>query len=126
MAIHGLLDAALERHGVGAGCDILEALGHDGLGQDGGGGGAVAAFVIGLGGGFLDELGAHILKGIGKLDVLGDGDAVVDDAGRAEFLVQSYGRPLGPSVTLTALVRASMPFFRDLRASSPYLICFAI
>src|SRR5438445_526879 len=44
-ALDGLVDAAGPRHGVGAGGDVLDALPVDGLGQDGGGGGAVAGDV---------------------------------------------------------------------------------
>src|SRR5262249_31341631 len=59
--VHGLLNAAGQRHGVGAGGDVLETFPVDRLGQDGGGGGAVAGHVAGLAGGFLDELGPHVL-----------------------------------------------------------------
>ena len=48
-----LLDAGAQLHGVGARSQVLQALVDDGLGQDGGGGGAVAGHIIGLGGGFL-------------------------------------------------------------------------
>src|SRR5262249_53148044 len=75
--IDGLLHAAGQGHGVGAGGDGLEALAVDGLGQDGGGGGAVAGHVAGLAGGLFDELGAHVLVGVLQLDLLGDGDAVL-------------------------------------------------
>ena len=46
--VDGLLDAALHEHRVDAGDDGLEALVEDGLGQHGGGGGAVAGDVGGL------------------------------------------------------------------------------
>ena len=90
-----LLDAALEQHRVGAGGHVLQALGDDRLGQHGGGGGAVAGDVVGLGGGFLQQLGAHVLEGILQLDLLGDGDAVVGDGGRAELLVEGDVAALG-------------------------------
>jgi hypothetical protein len=64
--------------------------------QDGRGGGAVAAGVVGLAGGFLDELGAHVLERVGELDVLGDGDAVIDDRGRAPFLIEGHAVAFGP------------------------------
>src|SRR5262249_22002089 len=85
--VDALLDAAGEGHGVMAGGDHFEARAGDGLGQDGGGGGAVAGDVAGLAGGLLDELGAHVLVGVGQLDVLGDGDAVLGDVGAAPALV---------------------------------------
>ena len=54
-------DAALEQHRVGASGHVLHAFGDDGVGQQGGGGGAVTGDVVGLGGGFLEQLGAHVL-----------------------------------------------------------------
>jgi len=51
----------------------------DGLGEDGGGGGAVAGDVAGLGGDLTDHLGAHVLEGVLELDLLGDADAVLGD-----------------------------------------------
>ena len=76
----GLFDAALEIHRVHAGGDRLGAFDDDGLGQNGGGGGAVAGLVIGLGGHFADQLGAQVLELVGKFDFLGDGHAVLGGA----------------------------------------------
>jgi hypothetical protein len=84
----GLVDAALDLVGVGAGGDVLEAFGEDGFGVDGGGGGAVAGDVGGLGGDFLDHLGAHVLVGVVEFDLLGDGDAVLGDGGGAEGFLE--------------------------------------
>ena len=50
--LDGLVDAALEGHGVGAGGNGLDAFAVDGLGENGGGGGAVAGDVGGLRGDF--------------------------------------------------------------------------
>ncbi|MPM57556.1 hypothetical protein SDC9_104378 [bioreactor metagenome] len=75
----GLGDALAHHHGVRAGSQILQALADDGLSQEGGGGGAVAGHVVGLGGHFLHQLGAHVLEGVLELDLLGDGHAVVGD-----------------------------------------------
>ena len=86
--IGGLLDAALEGHGVGAGGHVLEPLVDHGLGEDGGGGGAVAGDVVGLGGHLFGQLGADILERILQLHVLGDGYAVVGDGRGAELLLQ--------------------------------------
>ena len=85
--LDGLVDPALERHGVGAGGQGLEPFLVDRLGQDGRGGGAVAGGVGGLGGRFLDELGTHVLVGIGQLDLLGDRHAVLGDGRAAPALV---------------------------------------
>ena len=67
----------------------------DGLGQQGGGGGAVASHVVGLGGNFLHHLGAHVLKGVFQFDLLGDGHAVVGDQGGAVSSPQDHVAALG-------------------------------
>jgi len=84
---NGLVDAALQIHRVHAGGDELGAFTDDGLGENGGGGGAVAAEVVGLRGHFAHHLGAHVLELVGELDLLGDGDAVLGDARGAERLL---------------------------------------
>ena len=93
--VDALLDAALEEHRVGAGGQGLQAFGHDGVGQNGGGGGAVTGDVIGLGGGFLEKLRAHIFKGVFEFDFLGDGHAVMGDGGGAELAVEGHVAALG-------------------------------
>src|SRR5581483_12349068 len=45
----GLVDTTLQQHGVRAGRDVTEPLVDDRLGEDGGGGGAIAGDVVGLG-----------------------------------------------------------------------------
>ena len=91
----GGFNATLEQHGVDASGQVLHALGDDGMRQDGGGGGAVAGDVVGLGGGFFEELGAHVFKGVFQLDFLSDGDAVVGDGGGAKLSVQGHVATLG-------------------------------
>jgi hypothetical protein len=93
--LDGLVDAALQEDRVRAGGDVLQALAEDALGEHGGGRGAVAGGVGGLGGDFLHHLGAHVLVGIGQLDLLGDGDAVLGDGRRPEFLVDDDVAALG-------------------------------
>ena len=85
---HGPLDPFLELDGIDAGDDGPEALVEDGLGQDGGGGGAVAGHVAGLAGHFADHPGAHVLVDVFEVDFLGHGHAVLGDGGRAEALLQ--------------------------------------
>jgi hypothetical protein len=63
------LDAALERHRVGAGGHVAQALADHRLGEHGGGGGAVAGDVVGLLGDLLDELGALVLERVLELDL---------------------------------------------------------
>ena len=74
--------------GIDAGHHGAEPLVEDGLGQDGGGGGAVAGDVAGLGGHFADHAGAHVLVDVFQVDFLGHGHAVLGDGGRAEALLQ--------------------------------------
>ena len=73
---HGHLDALLDLARRGAGGDLAHTLVHEGLGQHGGGGGAVARDVVGLGGDFLGELRAHVLVRVVELD-LKEGDVVI-------------------------------------------------
>ena len=87
--------AALEGHRVGAGSDVLQPFLDDGLGQHRRGGRAVAGDVVGLGGDLFRQLGADVLERVFEIDVLGDGDAVVGDRGRAELLVEDDVATLG-------------------------------
>src|SRR5262249_744467 len=82
-----LVDAALDVHRVGAGRDELRALEVDRLREDGRGGGAVTGDVGGLGGDLLHHLRAHVRELVLELDLLGDGDAVLGDRGRAPALL---------------------------------------
>ena len=94
-AADGLLDAPLEGDGVGAGGHVAQALADQRLGQHGSRGGAVAGHVVGLGGHFLHELGAHVLEVVLELDLLGDGDAVVGDGRGAPALADHDVAALG-------------------------------
>ena len=91
----GEVDAALEVHRVGAGGNRLGAFLDDRLGENGGGGGAVAGEVGGLGSDLAHHLGAHVLELVLELDLLGDGDAVLGDAGGAERLLDHDVAALG-------------------------------
>ena len=82
------VDAALEVHRVHAGGNRLGAFLDDRLGEHGRGGGAVTGEVRGLRGDFAHHLRAHVLELVFELDLLGDGDAVLGDARRAERLVE--------------------------------------
>ena len=85
--VHGLLDAALDRHRIRAGGDVAQALFEDRLGQNGRGRRAVARDVGRLRGHFLHELGAHVFVLALELDFLGHRDAVLGDGRAAEGLL---------------------------------------
>ncbi len=89
-ALGGGLDPAFEQHRVGAGGQVLQAFGDHSVSQDGGGSGAVAGDVIGFGGGFFEQLGAHIFEGIRQFDFFRHGHAVMGDGGGTEFAIQSH------------------------------------
>ena len=93
--LDGQIDAALQVHRVHAGGHRLDALADDRLGQNGRGGGAVTGKIVGLAGDFAHHLRAHVLELVGKLDVLGDGHAVLGDARSAEGLLQHDVAALG-------------------------------
>ena len=101
---HRDVDAALQIHRVHAGGDELEALLHDRGGEHRRGGGAVAGKIIGLRGDFAHHLRAHVLELVGKLDLLGDGDAVLGDARRAVGLVEDDVAALGAQRHLDGVV----------------------
>ena len=92
---HGRLYTPLDGHGVGAGGDVLEAVVDDGLGQHHRSGRAVARGVVGLGGGFLEQLRAHVLEAVRQLDLFGDGYAVTADLRGAKGLVEHHVPALG-------------------------------
>ncbi|OIQ67925.1 hypothetical protein GALL_504940 [mine drainage metagenome] len=93
--VDGLVDAALEVHRVHAGGDVLHAFAHDGLGQHGGGGGAVTRGVAGLGRDFLDHLRTHVLQLVLELDFLGHGHTVLGHGGGAEGALEHHVAALG-------------------------------
>src|SRR6201999_3571338 len=74
---------------VHAGGNRLGAFANDRGSENRGGGGAVAGRVSGLGSDFAHHLRAHVLELVLELDLLGDGDAVLGDAGSAERLVEN-------------------------------------
>src|SRR3546814_9550785 len=88
-------DLALQVHRVHAGGNRLHAFADNRLSENGGGGGAIARDVVGLRGHFAHHLRAHVLELVLKLDFLGDGDAVLGDARRAEALVEHDVAALG-------------------------------
>src|SRR3954453_2958893 len=101
---HSQVDTALQVHRVHAGGNRLGAFAHNGCGQHGRGGGAVASSVGRLGGHFAHHLRAHVLELVVELDLLGDGNAVLGDAGCAERLVEHDVAALGAERHLDRVV----------------------
>lgn len=99
----GLVYAALDENRVRARSHIAQAFAVDRLRENRGGRGAVAGVVGGLVGDFLDHLGAHVFKGVFKLDFLGDAHAVLGDEGRAVLLVDDDIAAFGPEGRLDRL-----------------------
>ena len=93
--LDGLVDAALDFHGVVPGGHELGALAVDRLGEHGGGGGAVAGDVAGLRGHLAHHLRAHVLEAVLELDLLGDRHAVLGDGGRAVAPLDDHVAALG-------------------------------
>ena len=98
------IDAALEIHRIHPGGDELETLLDDRGGQHRRGGRPIAGPVTGLRGDFAHHLGAHILELVFEFDLLGDGDAVLGDAGRAVRLVEHDIAALGAQRRLHGVV----------------------
>gem|GEM_PF-3930239 len=86
----GEIDAALEVHRVHAGGDRLRAFAHDRLGKHGGCSSAVAGLVVLLRRNLAQHLRAHVLELVLEFDFLGDGDAVLGDARRAERFLDDH------------------------------------
>ncbi len=123
--LDGLADAAHQAIGIGAGGHMAQAFLEDGLGQDGGGGGAVAGHVGGLAGGFLDQLGADVFVLVVELDFLGDGDAVLGDGRATPALVEHGIAAAGAERALHRRASFSTPCNRLRRASTSKANCFA-
>ena len=89
------VQAGLDGHGVGAGGYVLHAFFDDDLRQHGGGCRAVAGNVVGLGRRPFNQLGAHVLEGLGKFNLFGDDNPVIGDHRRSPFALQNHVAPIG-------------------------------
>lgn len=108
--LDGAVDALLDVGGVEAGLDLLEALLVDGAGQDGGGGGAVAGFVVGLVGDVLHQTGSDVHGLLADFDCLRDGDSVLGDFGAAVALVDQDVSAAGTEGHLDCVAQLSAAF----------------
>ena len=86
---HRLIDAALDRHRIGARGNRFHALAINRLGQNRGRSGTVTGDVGGLRRHLAHHLGAHILQRILQLDLFGHRHTVFGDRRSAEFLLEN-------------------------------------
>ena len=89
------MHTALDVNRTRTGRHAAKAFAIDGLGEHGGGGGAVAGHIASFAGGLADHLRAHIFKGAFKFDLLGHGDTIFGGSGGAEFFVDEYVAAFG-------------------------------
>ena len=89
------VDTALQIHRVHAGRNRLRTFTNDRLCKHGRCRRTVAGMVVLAGRHFAHHLCAHVLELVGEFDLLGDGDAVLGDARRAERLVDDDVAALG-------------------------------
>ena len=94
-SLDSLVDTTLQIHWVGTGGNILQALGNDGLCQDGSSSRTVTSVVASLGGYALHQLGTGILEFVFQLDFLGYGHAVLGNLGSTELLLDDDITTLG-------------------------------
>ena len=85
-----LFHASADEDRVGALLDGVDAAMDHALGKDGRGRRAVTGFFVGLVGDFVDELGAHVLDRVLKLDFAGDRNPVFANRRRAIALVEGH------------------------------------
>ncbi len=93
--VRGLLDPALEIHRVHPRRHHLAPLAEDGVGEHGGGGGAVSGHVGGLAGHFLHQLRTQVFEVVLEVHLLGHGDAVLRHRRRPPALFQEHVAALG-------------------------------
>jgi len=95
--------------GLAPAANCLHAFAEDGLGQNGGGGGAVTRDVAGLAGDFANHLRAHVLEGSRSSISLATVTPSLVMMGAPNFFSITALRPLGPRVIFTASARAFTP-----------------
>ncbi len=87
-SLDGLVNTALDIHGVGSSGNILQALVDDGLCEHCCCGGAIAGVVVGLGSDLLDELSADVLELVLELHLTSHTHTILGDVWCAILLVQ--------------------------------------
>src|SRR5574344_1361984 len=117
----GCVHAALDVHRVRACGDVLEAFAGDSLGEDRGGGGAVACGVARLARDFLGHLGAEVFIRVFQFDFLSDRDTVLGDVRGAEGLADHHVAALGTEGDLHG-VRELVNAFHNAFAGSDIIL----
>jgi len=82
--LDGSLGTSAEVHGVAASGNVLDGLGEDSAGKDGGRGGTVTSDLVSLAGNILEETSAEVLELVLEGDGTSDGHTILGDLGRAE------------------------------------------
>lgn len=85
--VNGQIYTSSQIHGVHAGSDALATFLEDGSSEDGGGGGTITSFVVGLVGDVLNEGSTEVHVSVSEFDILGDGDTILGDLRSTEGLV---------------------------------------
>src|SRR5262245_60648270 len=88
------------------------------LGEDRGGGGAIARYIAGCRRAFPHHARTHSLEAVFEIELFRHGDLVFADAGLPHGVSSTTWRPLGPSVTFTAFPSVSSPASLVCRADS--------
>jgi len=89
------LNAALDANWVPTRGDKLQTFAINGLGEQRGGGGAIAGVVAGFAGDFTDHLSAHVFASVLEFDFLGDHHPVFGHGRSSEFPVKYHIPALG-------------------------------
>ena len=111
---HGLVDTALQVHGVGTCGDVLESLGDDGLCEDGGSSSTITCIIASLACHALDELCAGVLKLVLKLHLLGYGHAVLRYLRSTELLLDNHVAALRTECHLHCVCQLVYTSFEEL------------
>ena len=94
--VGSLVDPLLQGDCIGTSSHIAQAGLHHGMSQNSGCGRAITCSVIGLGSCLTDQSNTSVLNVIFKLNLFGDGDAIVDDLGCTKLFLKHHIAAFGP------------------------------
>ena len=92
---NGLVDTALQVHGVGTSCHVLQTFANDSLSQYGSSGCTITSIIASLGSHALHQLCTSILEGVCQLNLLCHSNTVLGDVGSTELLLDDNVAALG-------------------------------